>query len=142
MNRAVLQQLAQDRIGDAEALLAARRWAGAYHMAGYAVECALKSCVLHHIEKTGKIFLDKQYLMELPKSWTHDLNQLLTLADLRQEFVMACKANTTLGNSWGEAKNWTEVSRYQQKTQAEANGLYEAITNEPNGVLPWIRTHW
>jgi len=36
MDRAELQQLAKDRILDAKALLAAKRWAGAYYLAGYA----------------------------------------------------------------------------------------------------------
>jgi hypothetical protein len=42
VNKDELRQLAQDRILDAKALLAARRWSGAYYLAGYAVECALK----------------------------------------------------------------------------------------------------
>ncbi len=40
VNRAELQQLAEDRILDAQALLAVNRWSGAYYLAGYAVECA------------------------------------------------------------------------------------------------------
>ncbi len=43
MNRAELQRLAKDRLLDAKALFAARRWSGAYYLAGYAVECALKA---------------------------------------------------------------------------------------------------
>jgi len=35
-----------ERIEDATALLAASRWSGAYYLTGYALECALKSCVL------------------------------------------------------------------------------------------------
>ena len=44
MNRSSLQNLANERIKDAEALLMAGRWSGAYYLAGYAVECALKAC--------------------------------------------------------------------------------------------------
>ena len=142
MNRTDLQQLANDRIADVEALLAAHRWAGAYHMAGYALECALKSCVLHHIEKTGVIFSDKKYLDALPKCWTHDLSHLLNQTGLMSDFGEACKANPILYGNWGVAKDWTEVSRYQQKNQAEAEELFKAITNVPNGVLPWIQIHW
>jgi len=44
MNRAGLEALAEARLADAEALLQAERWAGAYYLLGYAVECALKAC--------------------------------------------------------------------------------------------------
>jgi len=44
MNRSSLQNLANERIKDAEALLMAGRWSGSYYLAGYAVECALKEC--------------------------------------------------------------------------------------------------
>ena len=46
MTRADFQKLANERVADARALLAARRWGGAYYLAGYAVECGLKSCVI------------------------------------------------------------------------------------------------
>ncbi len=61
MNRATLQQLSDERISDARALLAANQWPGAYYLAGYALECALKSCVLAYIDRTGIIFKDKKY---------------------------------------------------------------------------------
>lgn len=40
MNRADLQTLSDLRLADGEALLQAGRFAGAYYMLGYAVECA------------------------------------------------------------------------------------------------------
>jgi len=42
MNRADFQQLADERISEAAVLLAASKFSGAYYLAGYAVECALK----------------------------------------------------------------------------------------------------
>jgi len=45
MNRLDLQQLAWERSGDAQELLAAGRWSGAYYLCGYAVECGLKACI-------------------------------------------------------------------------------------------------
>jgi len=38
--------MAEERLRDAKALLDGQRWEFAYYSAGYAVECALKSCVL------------------------------------------------------------------------------------------------
>jgi HEPN domain-containing protein len=45
MNRADLQQLAELRITEAKVLLDNGFYAGAYYLAGYAVECALKACI-------------------------------------------------------------------------------------------------
>jgi hypothetical protein len=62
VNRSDFQKLAMDRIADAKALLAAKRWAGAYYLAGYAVECALKACVLVRLTAEAEvIFEDKRY---------------------------------------------------------------------------------
>jgi hypothetical protein len=40
------------------------------------------------------------------------------------------------------AKDWQETSRYEQETQAKAETLYDAITNNPDGVLPSLRLRW
>lgn len=45
MDRSELQRLAQERLADSEALFAAGRFSGAYYLAGYVIECALKACV-------------------------------------------------------------------------------------------------
>ena len=49
--RAEWQTLADDRILDARAHLVAGvdRWSAAYYLAGYAVECGLKACVLARV---------------------------------------------------------------------------------------------
>lgn len=61
MNRTECQELSKERIKDAKALLDAEQWAGAYYLTGYALECALKSCVLAHAERTGIIFDDPKW---------------------------------------------------------------------------------
>jgi hypothetical protein len=142
VNRAELQQLARDRVRDAKALLAYGQWSGAYHMAGYALECALKSCILRYLDQTGIIFKDRKYLDDLSKCWTHDLVQLMKLAKLNDDFGKARGANPALDAHWAVAKDWEEISRYDQKTEVEARELFKAITNVPDGVLAWIQLHW
>ena len=59
MNRSDLQLLSETRVEDAEVLLRAGRWATAYHLLGYAVECGLKACAArHHVlhEQYGGVF--------------------------------------------------------------------------------------
>lgn len=131
MNRAELQRLAEARLLDAQALMGAGRWSAAYYLAGYSVECALKSCVLHHVEKTGMIFRERRYLKSLADCWTHELDLLVELAGLTAELGTACGANPALAGFWGVAKVWKETSRYEEKTQLDAEQLYEAISHEP-----------
>jgi hypothetical protein len=142
VNRRRLQKLADDRLRDAEALLKEKRWSGAYYMAGYAVECALKSCVLHHVQKTGMIFQDRRYLKDLGDCWTHKLDQLVELAALTTELNAATAANPTLRGHWGVVKDWKETSRYERRKRKEARALHEAITHDPDGVFKWIQGHW
>lgn len=141
VNKAQLQQLARDRILDVQTLLQAGRWSAAYYLTGYVVECALKSCLLRHLD-TGVIFRDKKYLKSLADCWTHDFEELVALAGLEREFGLARGANPVLEAFWSVAKDWKETSRYEVKTEQEAKDLFEAVNNDPDGVLRWIQTRW
>ena len=59
MNQAELQKMAEERLKDAKALIDGGRWEFAYYAAGYAVECALKSCILARMIDTGLVFQEK-----------------------------------------------------------------------------------
>ncbi len=139
MNRAALQQLSDERIEDARVLIAAKQWAGAYYLAGYALECALKSCVLAYIDRTGIIFEDKKYAQNC---WTHDIEDLVRQAGLTIERDEAAGTNITLGQHWLIAKDWSETSRYRISTQLQAEKLFHALTDNSNGVLPWVKNFW
>lgn len=139
MDRAEFQQLAEDRVLDAEALLATGRWSAAYHLAGYAVECGLKSCVLAYLEKHPEVVFQIKRYSE--RCWTHKIDELLELAGLKAKCDTDAIANSAFAQNWLTVKSWSEVSRYQQKSQPEAKGYFVAVT-QADGVLPWIRTHW
>ena len=139
LNRKELQQLAEDRILDAEALLAASRWSGAYYLTGYAVECGLKSCILAYVEATGKIFEDKEFSR---KCWTHKFEELVKLAGLEKELSNHRRIEPRFDANWKVARIWTEADRYEQKTQGEAEKLCQAVFQVQNGVLQWIRRYW
>ena len=139
MNRADLQQLADDRIRDAEALLDAGRWSGAYYLAGYAVECALKACIAKRTSQHD--FPDKNTVQ---KSYSHDLVILIDLAGLKLQLKLDTMpaANPSLGIYWQLVKDWDEEARYQQKTEVQARKLHQAVTDGSNGVLSWVKGHW
>ncbi len=139
MNRMELRQLARDRLQDAAALLAVGRWSGAYYLAGYAVECGLKACIMAYVEATGAIFQDKKFS---EKCWTHDLEVLVVQADLQAALDAQMAGNALFSANWGTVIDWEETSRYQQKTQAEAEAIYDAINANPDGVFQWIQKHW
>jgi len=140
VNRVQLQQLAQTRLLDAASLLKEARWAAAYYLTGYAIE--FKSRILRHLGDTGIIFRDQKYLTNLAKCWSHDLVFLHQLGGLEADFGVARGANPTLDAYWGVVKDWKETSRYEDRTEAEARALYEAVTHDPHGVFRWIQTRW
>ena len=138
MNRMELRQLAEDRILDAEALLAAGRWSGAYYLAGYAVECGLKACI-------AKLTSQHDFPPK-PKSiydcYSHEIEKLLKTAGLTAQRDADAAADPALDANWGFAKDWTEESRYERKTKDQAQELIAAITDAAHGVLPWIKQRW
>ncbi len=139
MNRIQLQQLAEDRIIDAQVLLAAGRWSGGYYVAGYAVERGLKACVLAHITNTGVIFQDRKYG---EKCWTHRPEELVKLADLEAIRGVDAGADPLFAANWLTVEAWTETSRYEIKSHSQCQQLVDAIVDPAHGVLQWIRKHW
>jgi HEPN domain-containing protein len=132
-----LQRLANERISDAKVLLAARHWSGAYYLAGYAVECALKACIAKLMKP--EVFPDRTFAQNC---WTHYLPQLLGLAGLKNDFDAAMQADRELTDNWDTVKEWKEDSRYARNTKADAEALYEAIADKKHGVLPWLKRRW
>ncbi len=142
MTRADWQQIAEERLLAAQALLAARLWASAYYLAGYAVEAGLKSCILVRVVAfPGLLFQDggNKYSAEC---WTHDIDKLVKLAGLEATYRADIAANPALENSWLKVLEWNEKSRYRMKTQADAEELYNAIVDISNGVMQWLRARW
>ncbi len=138
MNRTDFQGLAVVRIEEAKLLLDAGKWDGAYYLAGYAVECALKACIckltgLHDFPPPRKIIED---------CYSHDLKRLLAVAGLAADLQNAALADPALGVNWATAAIWSEGARYERKSEQEARDLYAAINDPTHGVLTWIRIRW
>lgn len=140
MTRADWQQIAEERLLAADALLAAHMWPSVYYLAGYAVECGLKSCILARVATAPEvIFLEKRFS---EKCWTHEIEELVKLAGLEATRATDIGGNPALGANWLLAGNWNEKSRYQMKSQGEAEDLYNAIADNVSGVMQWIRARW
>ena len=139
MDRAGWQLLAEERIRAAGVLLANGEWSSAYYLAGYAVEFGLKSCILARVAATGIIFFEKKFS---ERCFSHKVEELVDLAGLEKARIAETVANAAFGQNWLVVQAWNEISRYQQWAQPKAQELYDAITNNPNGVMTWIRGHW
>jgi hypothetical protein len=140
--RAEWQQLAEDRILDVQALLApgVGRWSAAFYLVGYAVECGLKSCVLARIAAHPEvIYEDRKFSND---AWTHDIESLLVVADIKTDRDTDAAANLALYQNWQRVKDWNEKSRYEQKTQPQARRLFDAVVDPNDGVMQWIRARW
>jgi HEPN domain-containing protein len=137
MNRADLQRLSNTRIREAKVLFAAGEYSGAYYLAGYAVECALKACYAKGVQRYD--FPDKK----AQKIFIHNLPELVVLAQLRDELLAEKQRNGRFSASWEILCKWSEESRYSSTlTKNQAEEILDAIVRRRDGVLPWIKRHW
>ena len=91
MDRRDLQELSKVRLKEARALMKLGLYDGAYYLAGYAVECALKACIAKDTRRHQ--FPDKK---RVDLSHSHDLLQLIRVAGLEDEHHERVVATGTL----------------------------------------------
>lgn len=137
MNRSDFQKLSQIRLREAKILLDNESYEGAYYIADYAVECALKACITKQIRRYD--FPDRKFVSSI---YTHNLVELMKLAGLEPDFQQR-KMDQVFNSNWTTVKDWSEESRYKHGvTAATAKDFYKAVVNQRNGVMPWIRKWW
>ena len=138
MTRADFQRLAKLRLREASALMRLGHFPGAYYLAGYSVECALKACIAKRTRRHD--FPDKRIAQE---AWTHDLEDLVKVAQLDADFRDARKASGSLDDNWAVVKDWSEDKRYELRlSEQEAKVFISACRDRKNGVISWIRKRW
>jgi hypothetical protein len=143
MNRFDFQRLAELRLQETKALLAAGFPDGAYYLAGYAIESELKACIAKGTQQYD--FPDKKLVND---SHSHDLGKLLDLAGLSDLLMNDVAVNVELKLDWETVRDWSEQSRYELFEGDPVNGLVEAgllidaVESEKGGVLRWIRQSW
>jgi HEPN domain-containing protein len=137
VNRRDFQELSRIRLKEAKALLEQGLWDGAYYLAGYAVECALKACIAKGTQRYE--FPDRKKV-ELSRS--HDLSQLVLTAGLQDMLLERTRVDPGFEKNWRTAKRWSEQSRYRRHTSEAARDLVLAVSGGSHGVIAWIRAHW
>jgi HEPN domain-containing protein len=137
MNRKELQTLAETRLAEAQVLLKARKYSGAYYLAGYAIECAFKACIAKQFRRYE--FPDKKRVND---SYTHDLRALAKLSNINQSLLAQASSDPGFQANWDLVTLWSEKSRYETADRAKAKALVDAIMDTTSGVMPWITQHW
>ena len=135
-DRATFQQLAEQRLAEARSLLENEMPSGAYYLAGYAIECALKAKIAAEFRE-GEI----PELKRVQSIYTHDLSALLGLAGLRDELDAARVANPGLYERWAIIKTWSEKARYEICSSESASDMIDAVDGD-EGLLQWLRNRW
>ena len=137
MTRTDLQTLSATRLHEAKLLLAANASDGAYYLAGYAVECALKACIAK--ETLRYEFPEKK---RVNASHTHDLGELVKVAELQDALQAAAKSDPVFRQYWNDVQEWSEQSRYSKHSEQSARALIEAIGDRNHGVMKWVKLYW
>jgi hypothetical protein len=106
VNRAELQELADLRIDEAVALLTLvpARPDGAYYLAGYAIECALKAAIAKLNKQHD--WPDKKFV---DSCHSHNILLLVQLAGLESARAADTNANPALAQNWSSRTGASEA---------------------------------
>jgi len=137
VDRRDLQALSRVRINEAKGLLSLGMYDGAYYLAGYAVECALKPCIAKETKRHE--FPDKR---RADSSYTHSLSDLVRYANLETSRQELASRDLEFKENWDKVKLWSEQSRYRRHGAQAAQDLVEAVCNRRHGVVTWIKLLW
>ncbi len=138
MDRLDLQILAEARVADAESLLRDGRWAAAYYLLGYAVECGLKACAAKQFREHE--VPDKRIVEDF---YTHRLDKLLNISGVKAALEAHAAVDPQFDVNWNTVRDWNEVSRYDHSTtEAKARDMLVAVADSSSGVLPWLKSQW
>lgn len=138
MNRADLRRLADARTADAEVLLQSGRWAAAYYLLGYAVECGLKACAARQFQQDE--VPDRTVVNDF---YTHRLDKLLGISGVKAVLEARTDTDAKFQINWNTVRDWNEASRYDHATtEVKARAMLVAVTDPNDGVLPWLKSLW
>src|SRR5580658_5485076 len=107
MNRLDFQSFAELRLQESKALLASGFPDGAYYLAGYAMECALKACIAKRTREHDFPVRNSQAY------YVHKFELLLAHANLKDELEDATRTNPLMQPNRIIIGNWSEESRYE-----------------------------
>ena len=110
---------------------------GAYYLAGYSVECAIKACIAKKTKRWQ--FPEKR---RVDSSHTHNLKELLRVAGVFDELSTQARNDPLFDKHWETVQIWSEQSRYRRNHQQSAREILNAVADKHHGVIAWLKLHW
>jgi HEPN domain-containing protein len=132
-----LQILSGIRLREAKALAKLGMNDGAYYLAGYCVECALKACIAKATQRHD--FPNKK---KADASYTHACRDLVRVAGLEEARVAEARRDAAFRQNWDIVELWSEHSRYVSTDATTARRFIEAVGDRTHGVLRWVKLDW
>jgi HEPN domain-containing protein len=124
-DRQTFLRLAVCRLAEAKILEEAGQASGAYYLAGYAVECALKAKIAAQFRADE--FPDKSLVN---RAYTHRLDELARLAGIDAVTI----DDIALKQHWSIVVAWSEHARYDEWSSDSAKAMIEAVER----ILSWL----
>ena len=130
----------RQRLADAQALLNASRWRGAMYMAGYSVECLLKTKLLYiydckNLRALDDVLRQRSILPAHATVFTHQLEDLLRLTPGYNRLIR----NREMLPLFNKVNQWTPNWRYTSKSthRREATEFMTSIES----FMQWVNNN-
>ena len=145
----IIRNLSELRLAEAGILAQHNKPDGAFYLAGYSVELALKAKVAERLglpglfdeQNTTQQFTGLNELRRLVK--THNLTLLLVVGGLRPAFDQKRTTEVAFATASNWLNEWNEGLRYRSPGTVTKAGVehFLAILEGPIGLLQWIKQH-
>ena len=145
----IIRNLAALRLEEAQILARNGKPDGAFYLAGYSVELALKAKVAELLglpgifdeQNTAQQFTGLNELRRLVK--THNLTLLLVMSGLKPAFDQLRITDVRFATVANWLNDWNEGLRYRSPGSVTSTGVAHFIVSlaETNGILQWIERH-
>ena len=126
----IFKKLSSTRIQEARFLYNKGFYSGAYYLAGYSIEFALKAYYCKQMKFPPR---------ETKDLYSHNISTLVQSCGLKKQFEKDIKKDHNLGGFWGTVKEWNEEARYKIFKKRTVENFLKAIDNKSKGVLTWIK---
>jgi HEPN domain-containing protein len=137
LGRFELQHIANAKVDDARLLFENGRYSNSYYLFGFGIEIALKARIARVFQ--AETIPDRKFVSDI---YTHDLDKLVSLAQLAGELGSARKESPQFDAYWSTASDWSEQSRYDMIDVFRATALKNAVLDPDQGIMQWLRNHW
>lgn len=133
------ERMAQDKLGEAEALYQSKFYNGAYYIAGYGVEFTLKATICRCLKV--ELFDDTEVSSKISAPLRiHNVETLLIFSGLYHTLQVERTFDPQLELAWVLVAGWKEDRRYDPQLYRPQTA--RRFLNAVDYFIKWIRKHW